>query len=137
MAYRLPGGRVSLDLDGPPVEVERVASPLIHQLGLNRLAAVISAKTTGARASALLELYELVIGEAQPTWEVLDHRGVVLPTASGMSRLPMELGLAIATGWLETLVVEEQQPASAVDAVIPPGKARNEIKRRLRAVKAA
>lgn len=134
MAYVLPGSRVLLDLDGPSVEVDAVLSVAIHALGTIRLGEFVEAKTTSAKLAAMTELYELVVTEARPTWDILDHRGPVPATSAGMLRLPADLGLGICTGWLETLPVEKD---TAVDAVVPPGPARDELNRRLKAAKAA
>jgi hypothetical protein len=63
-----------------------------------------------------------------------------------MARLPLDVSLAMVSMWLDTLPqaqVEETEgeqpqlsvvgePPTAVDAVIPPGPANREVKRRLR-----
>lgn len=137
MAYVLPGSRVLLDLDGPSVEVDQVLSETIHLLGIVRLGKLLGSRTPEAKIAAKTELYELVAQEARPTWDIIDHRGPVPPTSTGMLRLPDEIGLVIVTGWLDTLPVPEEAKGTAVDAVVPPGKVRNELNRRLRLVKAA
>jgi len=142
VVYRLSGERVRLDLDGPVVEVEPIRAAPIQQLGLRRVGACLAASDAGPQLEALLALYEFVVREAQPSWDIADHLGPIPPTATGMARLPVPLAMAIAMGWLATLAVEEEpaetgEPASAVDAVLPPGPLRDEVKTRLRAVKAA
>lgn len=136
--WQVPSSRIKLDLDGPSVEVERIHSWAV-QYQTNRLYdALLAAKTSDAEYAALLPLIERFVTEAQPTWEISDPRGVVPCTPLGMLRLPIRLTLQMIEGWLNTLIVPSaEKPESAVDAVLPPGKARNEIKRRLRSVKAA
>lgn len=133
MAYQLPSERVSLDLDGPIVEVQRLASLGIWAVAMNEMSAVMKAKGRAAQVTALSALYERFVAEALPSWDILDHRGPVPATVSGALRLPFELGVLIVAGWLETFDQEEAaEPASAVDKLIAPGPARDELNRRLR-----
>lgn len=133
MAYRLPGERVALDLDGPSVEVEPIRAWAMQHLGVALYAAVNAAKPGDAMLVALRELYRFVLGEAQPSWDIVDHRGPVPVSEVGMLRLPLDLGLGISLGWLGTFDVAK--PASAVDALIPPGELNTALKRRLAAAK--
>ena len=138
--WRIPGERIALDLDGPSVEVERLRSWSIQFEGLSLLARFMAASKQQDEYLALNALFEHVVREAQPQWDIVDHLGAVPTTARGMARLPLDLGLSIASLWLETLVAVEKkeaeaEPPSAVDALIPPGPMNREIKRRLRSVK--
>jgi len=139
VAYRLPGERVRLDLDGPVVEVEPIRSWPVQRLGVRRWLAYQAADDPDAELAALLELYRFFVAEAQPTWDIADHRGLIPVSGEGMLRLPLELAQQTVAGWLRTLPVpvEAEEPTSAVDAVLPPGPFRDEVKTRLRAVKAA
>jgi len=136
VAYRLPGERQPLDLDGPSVEVEPCRAYALWQLGMARYAAVEQAEPGPTQLVALQRLYEYVVPEAQPTWDILDHQGPVPTTVNGMLRLPLDIALPICLGWLATFGQEEQSD-SAVDALIPPGKLREALKGDLRLVKAA
>lgn len=135
MAYRLPGSRHQLDLDGPSVEVEPCLSWAIQHIGIGLYRALDTAEEANAHLAALQNLGRLVLAEAMPTWDIMDHHGPVPATEAGWLRIPDLLAQQIAVGWLNTYTAE--QPSSAVDALIPEGPMRNEIKRRLRAVKAA
>lgn len=138
MVYRLPGERIALDLDGPAVEVERILAAPIQQLGLRRVGACLAVDDAAPKLEALLALYELFVREAQPSWDIADHLGPIAPTATGMARLPVTLAMQITMAWLGTLDVEEsEEPATAVDAVLPPGPFRDEVKQKLRSVKQA
>jgi hypothetical protein len=131
--YRLPDERVSLDLDGPIVEVQRCASWMVYQQVVRLYAAYVAAKTPAAEYDALVQTFARFVDEAQPTWQIADHTGPVPPTLAGMTRLPLEMSLRMVTDWLETITPK----ASAVDAIIAPGPMRDELKRRLKAKKAA
>jgi hypothetical protein len=139
VAYRLPGDRVALDLDGPLVEVEPVHAWAIQRLGVREYLAYQAATEPDAELAALLSLFRFVAGEAQPSWDIADHRGLIPATGEGMLRLPLELSLRIVADWLGTLPVaaDVEEPGSVVDEVLPPGPLRDEVKTRLRAVKAA
>lgn len=136
MTYRLPGERVTLDTDGD-VTVEPIRSWVIQHLGLRRYGAFQSAAAGDAEAVALNAMGEYLMAEAQPAWDITDHRGAIPATASGYLRLPLALQQGIYLGWLETLIVPQEEHASAVDALVPPGKFRTAIKRELRSVKKA
>lgn len=136
MVYRLPGERIRLDLDGPTVEVERIAAPAIRVVVMRDVDLYFKADGEAAQVVALVPVYERFIAEAQPTWDISDHRGPIPVTSSGMLRLG-ELGVRIIVEWVQDSVRVEEVPQSAVDAIIPPGKLNTDLKRRLRSVKAA
>jgi hypothetical protein len=129
MAYRLASERVPLDIeDGPTVEVERVAADLLYQHAMGLASAYLSAKSDKAKSEALLELYGFFVAEAQPTWEIIDHRGPIAPTVAGTMRLPAALGVDIVLEWLGT----HTRKASAVDALVPPSALRDQLNAALR-----
>lgn len=129
MAYRLPAERTRLELeDGPTIEVMEITTDAIYMAGVG-----LASTFLGSRNVAdLRKLYAFFVEEAQPTWEIVDHRGPIVPTAEGMLRLPVELAMAMIDRWTETFT-----RTSAVDEVIPPGPARKELNRRLRKARAA
>lgn len=132
MAYRLPSVRVPLAIeDGPTIEVERVGSLLVQQQAVGLSLAFYAAKPAG-QIAALRAAYEFFVVEAQPTWEIVDHRGPVLPTVGGLLRLDPALGLAFIEAWCATLPVPEEEVPTAVDELIPPGPVRETLKRELR-----
>lgn len=109
------------------MEVTTILAEPIHALGVARAAAWAKAKGAD-ELTALSALYELFVSEAQPTWDIADHKGPVPATAAGMLRLPLSLGLSIVSGWLETITPK----ASAVDEVIPAGPLRDQLNAKLR-----
>ena len=128
MAYRLHGERVALTIDGLDIEVQPVSSDTVYRT-IVALGSTFVAEPTTEALSALVSYFCL---EAQPTFEVIDHRGVVPATPAGMLRLPDALVVRLALEWAEAFVAEP--PASAVDKMVPPGEMRDELNRRLRAV---
>lgn len=136
MAYRLPGGRVPLSVDGYDglqVEVEPIGAWPVYRAAVELSAAFFAAESgTAAEFDALLSLYGHFLIEAQPTWDIVDHRGSVAPTLAGMLRLPVPLAVGLAADWSALFVAEPL--ATAVDKLIPPGEMRDELNRRLRAV---
>lgn len=134
--WQVPGERITLDLDGPSVEVERLRSWPVQYQVLALAAAFNAANTPATEYAALVPLFERFVYEAQPSWSIADHRGAIPATAAGMMRLPLPLGVAMVTQWLESLPVPAAQP-SAVDGARLPEPVKREIKRRLQAVKAA
>jgi hypothetical protein len=134
MAYRLPSERVELNIeDGPTVEVERVQADLIYQHAVGLTSACLEATTDKARAAALSDLYPYFVGEAQPTWAIVDHRGAIPPTLAGIARLPFLLGMNIVIEWLGT----HAEKSSAVDELIPPSPLRDKLNATLKAKRAA
>jgi hypothetical protein len=129
VAYRLPGERVPVTVeDGPTIEVEVITAYPIYVNGVRLAAAFDAAKPGAAEITALRELYAFFAVEAQPTWEITDHRGPIPNTAEGMWRLPLAVAFAFVNGWLETA----NPKPSAVDAMIPPGPLRDELNAGLR-----
>jgi hypothetical protein len=131
VSYRLDSTRLTLDLGGPTVEVERLAAPTLRVLAMAAVQRVMDAKTDADQASALFALGQRLADEAQPVWDILDHRGAVPPTAAGFIRLPVDLALSIAVGWLEESA--KPLPSSAVDALVEPGPLNTALKRKLAA----
>jgi len=145
--WRIPGERIRLDLGGPSVEVEPLRSWMIQTECLFLAQKVKDAAEGAAEYVALNALFEFVVREAQPQWDIVDHLGAVPTDARGMGRLPLTLALEIVDAWTgslnarpempevpEGLYVVESDAASAVDALIPPGPLRQTVKRRLRKV---
>jgi len=140
MAYRLASARAPVEIeDGPTVEVQPIGAWPIYRTAVGLVSAFLTAEPA-AEMAALQAAYAFFVREAQPTWEILDHRGPVLPTADGMLRLPLPLALAIIDGWVATFQSVEEPvdipEATAVDAMIPPGKLRDDLNAGLRAKKA-
>ena len=153
--WRVPSERIPLDLGGPSVEVERLGSWHLQFESVQLLRAYEVATKPEDEYRALNALFDLFVREAQPQWDIVDSQGPVPTTARGMSRLPLVLSLGIVSLWAMSLPVEkaeaeeqaeerpevpglqlvESQAPSAVDAVIPPGPANREVKRRLRVAK--
>jgi hypothetical protein len=137
--YRVPSERITLDLDGPSVEIERLSAWAIQFEGLQLAKAFLDARGPAQEYTALVRLFDYFAAEAMPSWDIVDHRGPVPATARGMLRLPLSHSLALVNAWIQSLPAakEEEEPQSAVDAVLPPGALNREVKRRLRAVKKA
>jgi hypothetical protein len=133
VAYRLPGGRVPLVFeDGPyaglQVEVEPITAWAVYRYAVGLVAGFFSATEPAAEFGALRATYEQFVTEAQPTWEIVDHRGPVPATTGGLLRLPLPLALRIVELWTETFVaVEADAPSTAVDEVYPPSPLRNQL----------
>lgn len=124
MAHRLPGGRVTVS-GAFPVEVEPIGAWPIYQTAVGLTAAFFAASSPAAEFDALSALYGFFCVEAQPTWAVTDHRGVVTPTPAGMLRLPVAVALEIIAAWAETFGGTAAVPAPVDPApVAPPARAR-------------
>ncbi len=123
MAYRLGGRRVPLTVDGLTIEVQPIVSDSVYRAVVGLGSAFLAEPSTDA-LSTLAACFCL---EAQPTWDIIDHRGVVPATPSGMLRLSDVMALEIVSEWAAAFVAE-----SAVDKIIPPGKLRNDLNRKLR-----
>lgn len=133
MAYRLPGGRSSVTpAEGCTVEVQDIAAWPIYQTAVGLASAFYAATDPAAEFGALSDLYGYFCLEAQPTWQIVDHRGVVPATPAGMLRLPIELALGMVSEWAEAFVAEP--PETAVDKLVPPGPMRDRLNKQLRAV---
>lgn len=136
--WQIPGERITLDLDGPTVTVERIRSWSVQFEGLTLVKRYLETDNQQAEYIALAAMCDFTVREALPQWDIADHHGYIPVSGSGMTRLPIRLLLQIIDQWLASYILPEaEKPANAVDAVIPPSPARNEIKRRLRSVKAA
>lgn len=135
MAYRLPSGRVTIEVDGYDglqVEVTPIGAWPIYRAAVVLSSAFYAAEAgTAAEFDALRAVYTHFLFEGQPTWEIVDHRGVVPPTVAGMMRLPLPLALGMVTDW--TVAFTAEPPATAVDKMVPEGPLRDELNRRLRA----
>lgn len=127
MVYRLPSERVAVQVaDGPSVEVERLQAEHLQRAALRLYAAAI----TGRDADAIGTLYGFFLDEAQPTWEIADHRGLIAPTLEGMARIPVPLALGIVLGWIETFM--QPDLPTAADEALPPGPLRDTVNAELR-----
>lgn len=134
MTFRLPSERVRIDIEnGPSIEVERVAAWTLAWTALTLVSAFYAAKRPEAEMAALRDVGAFFVAEAQPAWDIADHRGPIPATAAGYLRLPHELGLDMVRGWIET----HHEKATAVDATVQPGPARDELNRRLKAARKA
>ncbi len=133
MAYRLHGERVTLTLgDGPTIEVQPIASDTVYRTVVGLGAAYFAASDPAALSVALERLSTYFCVEAQPTWEMVDHRGAVPATPAGMLRMSDELALGITSKWAEQFVAEP--PETAVDKLVPEGPLRDRLNAKLRAV---
>lgn len=133
MAFRIAGDRVTLTVEGASIEVSPIVAWPIAHTAVRLALAYHDAKSGDAEFVALRELGEFLVAEAQPSWDIEDHRGRVPATPAGMLRLPIDMTLALVQAWIDTIVPKQ----SAADVVLPPGPVRDEVKRRLRSVKAA
>ncbi len=133
MEYRLPSERVTIEIeDGPTLRVEKVHADLLYQHAVGLASAYLRAKPA-AQMGALSALYSFFLAEAQPTWEIVDHRGPVLPNMDGMVRLPSALGVDICLEWAGTFIEKE----TAVDKMIPPSPLRDQLNAKLAAKRKA
>lgn len=136
MATRLLPERVPITSEDLSAEVTRCASWSIQQDAVRLWAAFLRAPDGSvAERNALREFYGLFVDEAQPTWDIIDHRGVVLATVAGMERLNHLHVAGLILEWAATLRVSD--PPSAVDALMPEGPLRDELNRHLKASRKA
>jgi len=135
MAHRLPSERVAITVDDLTIEVERVTSWPIQQNAVRLWAAYQAAKPGNPEIVALRDLYECFVDEAQPTWDLVDHRGPIAQSVGGMFRLPVDLGLRFVGGWADTLPATDLP--TAVDEMIPPSPLRDKLNAGLRAKRRA
>lgn len=134
VAYRLATERTPITVeDGPTVEVQPIGAWPIYRTAVGLVAAFFAAKPA-EEAAALQAVYRFFVSEAQPTFEIVDHRGPILPTADGMLRLPLPLALGIIDGWTSTFQAVPE--ATAVDAMVPEGPLRDKLNKGLRRKKA-
>lgn len=122
--YRL-GERVRLDLpepySGATVEVDSVVSRVIAMQAV----ALASAFLSGGESefAAMSATFEMIVAEARPTWDIVDHKGPVPVTVAGFMRLPMPLALAIFDGWTDTLLARDKVDSAGPDGGAPVGGA--------------
>ena len=123
MAYLLAGERVTITAGDLDIEVAPVVAwPIAHTAA--RLADAYNVATPGdAELVALRELYGFFVVEAQPEWDIVDHRGRIAPTTAGMLRLPLDLALSLIGAWLDTITPK----STAVDELVPPGPVRDAL----------
>ncbi len=133
MAHRLASERVPVRVDDLTVEVEVVHSWPLYVHGVRLGATFDPEKPAAAQMAALDAIYSNFVAEAQPTWEIVDHRGPVPATVAGMLRLPLSIAFGMTNGWLETAEVQ----ASAVDMLIPEGKLRDDLNAALKGKRSA
>lgn len=125
--HRLPGERVSIG--DPPIEVERLAAWTILRVAIHRMSVFLGTDEPAKEILALRDLYALFMDEAQPTWDLADHKGPIPATPDGMWRLPLPLALSYVDGWTDTI----NEPGTAVDKIIPPGPLRDGLNAELKA----
>lgn len=134
MATRLPSERVPIASEDLSAEVTRCASWPLQQNAVRLWAAFLKA-TGAAELVALRECYEFFVAEAQPTWDLIDHRGPVPATVSGLLRLNHMHVLGLVAEWAGTLQTEP--PTTAADELLPEGPLRDEMNRQLKAKRKA
>lgn len=128
MAYRLPTERVQVTADDLSIEVESVVAwPVAHVAGA-LVAAFYAASPGDAELNALRDLYGYFLAEAQPSWDIEDHRGRIPTTVTGMLRFPIDVSLRLISEWLATCVPK----STAADEVLPEGPVRDEVNAALR-----
>lgn len=133
--FRLPGERVPVVIDegpfaGASCEVTRIESWLMQQTAARLLAAFLAVPESqpAKQIEALSELLPVFVAEAQPSWDLSDHRGPIPPTLSGLWRLPLPLALRFIDEWVDP----PAPPSTAVDELVPPGPLRDELNAGLR-----
>lgn len=134
MAKRLPTERVPIASEDLTAEVTRCASWAIQQNAVRLWTAFMRA-TGPTELTTLLAFYETFVAEAQPTWDWLDHRGAVPPTAAGLLRVNRVQACGLILEWTQTL--QEVPPSTAVDELVPEGPLRDELNRQLKAKRKA
>jgi hypothetical protein len=128
VVYRLNGDRTPLTLDGLTIEVQPVVSDTVYRSIVALGAAAVAAPSNDTLSAVAVYFCT----EAQPTWDIIDHRGIVPATPAGMLRMSDALALGLVSEWAAAFVAEP--PETAVDKIIPPGEMRDELNRRLKAV---
>lgn len=126
MAYRLASERVEVAIDdGPTVEVATIVAWPLMANAVRLLGVFLAAQGQGAELAVLLEMYRFFVSEAQPSWDIADHRGPIPPTADGMLRLPLPIAIGMVEGWIETFAAEDA--TTAVDELVPPSPLRDQL----------
>lgn len=131
MAYDLRPERVEVTVGNLTIEVSRIASYPLWVQGVRLASAWAASKSDAQTIDTLGECYAFFVAEAQPTWQIVDHRGPVAPTLGGMYRLPLELGMGLYSAWTDTI----REKGTAVDKIIPASPLRDELNKRLRAAR--
>lgn len=128
MAYLFAPERITIEIeDGPTVEVGPLSSWALFMVAASKVDAY--AKATGAaELVALRDLYEFFVAEAQPTFEVIGPRGVILPNVEGLLRLPLPITMRMISGWIDTGI----EKTTAADEILPEGPVRDAINLELR-----
>lgn len=123
MAYSLAAERVPLTIeDGPTIEVGPILAWPVYYVAVGRFAKYLAAEGP-AQLAALSDLYGFFVAEAQPTWEIVDHRGAIPATSAGMLRLPLDIALKAIEAWIDLFTPK----TSAVDEMVPPGVLRDDL----------
>ncbi len=131
--YRLTGERATIELEnGPTIEVQPIVSDTVYRTAVGLGSAYFAASDPTAVTAALTALASFFCVEAQPTWDISDHRGIVTPTPAGMLRLPDTMALEMVSDWAGAFVAEPAE--TAVDKLVPPGPKRDRLNAQLRAV---
>jgi hypothetical protein len=128
VAYRLPSERVLVTAGDVSAEVERVSAWPIAHSGALLIRSFYVAKPGAEELDALRNIYGYFVLEAQPTWDIEDHRGRIPATPAGMLRLPVDAALGLVSEWLGTLI----PTPTVADEVLPPGPVRDEVNTALR-----
>ena len=131
MAYRLPTDRVQVTVEDLTVEISSLVAWPVAYTADRLVTAFYAAKPGAAELVALRELYAYFVLEAQPVWDVEDHRGRIPPTSAGMLRLPTNIALGLVVEWLETGTPKP----TAADEVLPDGPVKDEVNAALRAAR--
>ena len=131
MAYRLPTDRVQVTSGDLTIEVSSVVAWPIAHTTTALVGAFYRAKPGDAEMAALRDLYAYFVLEAQPSWDIVDHRGTVPATAAGLLRLPVETALGLIGEWIGTLIPEP----TVADEVLPDGPVRDEVNAALKAAR--
>lgn len=134
MAYRLGGERVEIETDGLTIEVQPIVSDTVYRVAVGLAAVYFGTDVPSEMTAAISKLAEFFCAEAQPTWAVVDHRGVIPATLAGMLRFPDILTLGLVAAWTAAFVEEPEAVETAVDKLVPPGPRRDRLNAQLRAV---
>jgi len=123
VAYRLPTERVQVTTDDLSIEVTSVVAWAVAHTAGSLVDAFYAAKPGDPELEALKALYSFFLTEAQPSWEIEDHRGRIPTTVTGMLRLPLEAALGLIAEWVATATPKP----TVADEALPPGPVRDEV----------
>lgn len=129
MAYVLHGERAPLTVDDLTIEVAPIVADPVYVAAIGLVVTALTAKPDAVQ-QARRDAYGFFVAEAQPTWAIVDHRGSIPATANGMLRLPDALAFRLIEAWTDLFTAEP--PATAADAVLPPGPVRDAVNAKLR-----